>query len=247
MGKIQTTNTNMNNNTKTKITCPYCKREMRNNAALSAHLRAMHPEQWKGNVRASIASPSRMPINVTLRKGGIQKGSKKKPIKNTCPICGYTNYHPPGMARHIQAVHPEAWKGNLGESLGKKPSRVWKEILKPKRNKVQAKLIDPEKEERLRKRRIYQKQRRDRFYTEGKNSRGEIMPPGWKPRGRKRQYRRIEDIIPQAAVQPEPKQEQKKPLGPTLGHIDFCPNCGHNIRAYELAKGMMDITNANQT
>ena len=38
------------------------------------------------------------------------------------------------------------------------------------------------KEERLAHRKEYQKQLRERYYREGKNSRGQKMPEGWKPR-----------------------------------------------------------------
>jgi hypothetical protein len=37
------------------------------------------------------------------------------------------------------------------------------------------------REERLAARRAYQHERRDMFYRTGRNSRGEKMPPGWKP------------------------------------------------------------------
>lgn len=64
-----------------------------------------------------------------------KKGYKKKPIPMDCPFylpggqkCDYHIDHPPAMARHIQTVHPSNWKGNLGESLGKEPSRQWKHL-----------------------------------------------------------------------------------------------------------------------
>lgn len=233
------------------MTCPYCSKELRSNAAMAGHLRAIHPEKWRGNVLASIAPLTRSPMNETTQhKGGAPKGIKKKPIRNVCPFCGYKNFHPPGMARHIQYSHPDKWKGNLGESLGREPSRVWKSNDKPRKQYTKATVIAPEittatetpreREERLKKKREYQLSLRSRYYSEGRNSRGEMMPPGWKPRGRKNQ--RIFNSARQPAVELEQKPE--KPKGPALGHIEFCPNCGHNIRAYELAKGMMDITNA---
>lgn len=169
-------------------------------------------------------------------------GTKKKPIKQPCPFCGYKSDHPPGLARHIQTNHPDKWKGNLGSSLGKKPSRPWKKdkphrvrttaIALPDRKQtlsdamrkswarrkgVLLKNIEAaklhaatpqgkavleslkEREERLRKRRIYQARLRKRYRKEGKNSKGELMPPGWKPRS----HRRAILTEPQLILEPE--------------------------------------------
>ena len=165
-------------------------------------------------------------------------GYKKKPIKQPCPFCGYKSKHPPGLARHIQSNHPDKWKGNLGETLGLKPSRPWKKtdtIVVPsnrtrtlskamraswarRKNQLNQNIeaakvhaVTPqgkavleslkEREMRLRKRRIYQKNLRGRYYSEGKNSKGEQMPPGWRPRkwANRQQF--------EEAVQPEPEQQ----------------------------------------
>lgn len=227
-----------NETTATLIKCPYCAKEVKGMSALSAHLRTMHAEKWKGNTGASLPANWKGPefkgayIPKTTR--GIKntrKGVPKKPIKNKCPYCSYTNYHPPGMARHIQANHPDQWKGNLGESMGREPSRKWKGMDKS--------VIDRNRQLQLEARRKYQQKLRDRYYREGRNSKGEMMPPDWKPRKWKNQ---------QAfnAVQPVVQSQPEKPKGPALGHILFCPNCGHNIRAYELAKGLIDIEQNEQ-
>src|SRR5882724_8795927 len=45
--------------------------------------------------------------------------------------------------------------------------------------------VDPDREERLRNRRDYQHKLRERYYREGKDSKGQPRPVGWKPRRRR--------------------------------------------------------------
>lgn len=97
--------------------CPYCEQTKQNEAGLSAHVRHMHPDKWKGTLRESL------PVTYNLVKS---KGYKKPKIHNKCLWCKYTSDHPPGLARHIKCTHPTHWKGNLGSSLGREPSRAWK-------------------------------------------------------------------------------------------------------------------------
>jgi hypothetical protein len=63
------------------------------------------------------------------------------------------------------------------------------------------------REERLAHRRAYQHQLRERYYREGKDSRGQLRPPGWKPRRRSiKALRRL--LVGYPSEQPEYKRRK---------------------------------------
>lgn len=110
-----------------QLQCPYCDTTKPNAAGLSMHVKFIHPEHWKGNLKES--APGLNLGNGTTKKkfkGGVPKGYKKPKIYNKCPFCSYKSDHPPGLAKHIQFTHPLKWKGDLGSSLGREPSRPWR-------------------------------------------------------------------------------------------------------------------------
>lgn len=124
-------------------------------------------------------------------QAAVGKGKTKPPFPQDCPFCDYHSTHPPGLARHIAANHPEHWKGNLGESLGGTPSRAWKnrkaqrkawdDRYRAKRKLAQGSRYEnwlssrqPKSKEQLRAtRRAYQKRLREQRRAQGLNTKGE--------------------------------------------------------------------------
>lgn len=82
------------------VHCPYCKEEMRSNAALSSHLRGIHSETWKGSIGKSIPEGYDVgqpePRKKIVRKSKWVKKIIKQPIQQKhirshidfCPSCG---------------------------------------------------------------------------------------------------------------------------------------------------------------
>jgi hypothetical protein len=90
-----------------------------------------------------------------------------------CPQCDRVFTNEAGLRMHKIRMHSDRnWQtaqnfkgGGKRHMSGRKPSSP----------------DDPVEAERLRKRRVYQRNLRDRYYREGRNSKGELMPAGWKP------------------------------------------------------------------
>jgi predicted RNA-binding Zn-ribbon protein involved in translation (DUF1610 family) len=78
-----------------------------------------------------------------------------------CPKCGKGFKSSPALRMHTVRAHGKGWDttANLKNRKGNK-------------------------EEQLEHRRVYQRELRARYYREGKNSKGELMPKGWKARPR---------------------------------------------------------------
>ena len=80
-----------------------------------------------------------------------------------CPKCGRAFTNAAALRMHNIRKHTRGWDTARNFRGAKKRSKL----------------------EQLARRRIYQKQLRERYYAEGRNSKGEQMPPGWKPNPRK--------------------------------------------------------------
>jgi hypothetical protein len=146
------------------------------------------------------------------------------PPLHICPQCGKGFSSAQGLRMHNARVHTKTlgtgykWKGEASE------------------------------QERLERRRAYQKKLRARYYRQGKNSRGEAMPPGWTPLKRRKRTtppwtaeRHVRHLAkyPQQPrgkeriqiVYPDPRDIdlQKVAQQVTRAVIRFCPYCGENI------------------
>jgi len=67
-------------------------------------------------------------------------------------------------------------------------------------------------EERLTQRRAYQRTLRERYYSEGRNSHGKKMPPGWKPRKSKVPLSRTPEYVRQYQRRYYAKRNQEAQL-----------------------------------
>jgi predicted RNA-binding Zn-ribbon protein involved in translation (DUF1610 family) len=85
----------------------------------------------------------------------------KPPDKFECPKCGKVFDRLQGLRMHNIRAHTEG--GQRGYKWKQRTTRA----------------------EVLEKRREYQRRLRDRYYSEGKDSKGQIKPPGWKPNPRR--------------------------------------------------------------
>lgn len=88
------------------------------------------------------------------------------PEQFPCLECGKTFKSAPALRMHHVRAHGKGWDTSSNFGRGGSKGKFKNEA------------------ERLAHRRQYQKRLRARYYREGKNSRGEQMPPGWKPRGK---------------------------------------------------------------
>jgi uncharacterized C2H2 Zn-finger protein len=80
-----------------------------------------------------------------------------------CPKCGKMFKPGASLRMHIVRIHGKGWDTGANFKRGRKAKS---------------------REEQLEKKRIYQLGLRARYYAQGRNSRGEKMPKGWKPRPR---------------------------------------------------------------
>jgi predicted RNA-binding Zn-ribbon protein involved in translation (DUF1610 family) len=104
-------------------------------------------------------------VTATQESGG---GMTYQPIPSTdfgCPKCGRTFASAPALRMHTVRAHGKGWdtSPNFGKG-GKKRTKA----------------------EELAKRRIYQAQLRERYYAQGRDSKGRQRPPGWKPNPHRR-------------------------------------------------------------
>jgi hypothetical protein len=148
----------------------------------------------------------------------ISGGATYKPPDNQCPTCMKTFDGAQALRMHVVRVHTEAGRNAATKGRQKNASEA----------------------ERLVKRRQYQKQLRDRYYREGKNSKGEKMPKGWQPRQRRNQttYKTTDAERDYARKWFHKKQAAKKKAAaaaPAPQGVTFCPRCGCNIRAVAAA------------
>jgi hypothetical protein len=150
------------------------------------------------------------------------------PPENQCPTCMKTFDSPQALRMHVVRVHTEA--GRKG-ATGRARSRS--------------------EEERLANRRDYQMRLRQRYYKEGKNSKGEQMPPGWKPLKRRKPTRTVTTYKTSNAERDYARkwyhkkraakkaaaaeQTQAIPQG-----VTFCPRCGCNIAVVAKAIAFAD-------
>jgi hypothetical protein len=225
-------------------------------------------------VGADVAVMDQPRRRIRRRIGGARRGSKKRPIYQDCPFCDYRSNHPPGLAHHIKATHPQHWKGNLGASLGGEPSRTWKT------------------QDRNASKRTWYMRNRDRVKAQrlqklGKRVSVPALAAGHHPRPGRRpqklsktcpvcqqtyktralmthhlrnvhatsitQFERETPRLGMSATAAlrlprngvQEREERPESTGPSRGHIDFCPRCGENIKAYELAAGFVTTTSSN--
>jgi predicted RNA-binding Zn-ribbon protein involved in translation (DUF1610 family) len=80
-----------------------------------------------------------------------------------CPQCGKRFKPGASLRMHIVRIHGKGWDTGANFKKGQKAKS---------------------REEQLERKRIYQLGLRARYYAQGRNSRGEKMPKGWKPRPR---------------------------------------------------------------
>jgi len=66
------------------------------------------------------------------------------------------------------------------------------------------------REQRLKERAIYQKKLRERYYAEGRNSKGKLMPPGWKPRKHGKDRKRLSYSTPTGKTREEYLAKQRQ-------------------------------------
>lgn len=113
----------------------------------------------------------------------------------------------------------------------------------------------------LAEKREYNRRLRARYKKEGRNSRGELMPPGWKPRGsgnlkwsperrakfnstwRSKNKAKTKSILKKHPIQivyPDPRQKALEaeaikntwPEQADVPELKYCPHCGENIKAW---------------
>ena len=101
---------------------------------------------------------------ITTNENGTDTLSPASEQVFQCPKCPKVFGSKAGLNLHDMRIHGKFRGSPYNYGLGKKP------------------MSD---KERLEKRRPYQLALRNKYYREGKNSKGEQMPPGWIPRGRK--------------------------------------------------------------
>lgn len=149
--------------------------------------------------------------------------AEKLPLPFQCPQCEKIFKNPQALRMHKLRAHSKGW--DTSSNFGRRGRQSKTE------------------EERLEHRRKYQKNLRERYYREGKNSRGEQMPPGWKPRAnipgvrwspeRRRKFQRTMRLLKSKRIQivyPDPRETQQQPE-PTknVRKMNFCPYCGEDI------------------
>ena len=155
-----------------------------------------------------------------------------------CPKCNKRFRNEIGLRMHTLRIH--SGRGWNTSANFKSKSKTRESLLAQKRE--------------------YNRKLRARYKKEGRNSRGELMPPGWKPRGsvgwsperrakfnstwlskNKKKTKSILKKNPIQIVYPDPRQkaleaeaiENTWPEGSgTLAKLKYTPNCGEHIEGW---------------
>jgi len=191
---------------------------------------------------------------------------KNAPSKVTkCPFCDYSNLYVPAVINHIKGNHIGKWKGSWAATIGQEPQmslarsgriksyaakrreanimrgltssgkprkmRLRKSYRGPRPGITATLIRTPEHIEALAKKRAYNAKLRQKNLAKGLTTTGKV---------RKRPL--SESIVKRypALTNGQVDTILEQPTGPVRGHIDHCPNCGENIKAYEEAKGLRD-------
>lgn len=104
------------------IKCAYCESTARRNSGMASHLRLVHPDKWRGDLKSSFPEGYNPGEQEPMRKK-TRHGKEAHTTK--CPFCGHDAKRAQGLAAHLKGAHPDKWKGNMGDTLGIGPSRKW--------------------------------------------------------------------------------------------------------------------------